>query len=214
MPGFTVSKREHRRTHNAAFENSSQYRGCLSAAKEVKPLVKLSSREFKAGTGLHSEQLSSTVTIARSRATASRELREGKKALASAKSRDCLARIFDALGRQGGAFHAGRGTVRVTVGNLRLAPVSVSAVAHGTDGGYGFTVSLDIKYIVSARGRSIAVPTSLELDVVGVLVGRAEVSLGATTLGYKPPPELQAKAFSQIVSRALVAARTYPAVTQ
>jgi hypothetical protein len=213
VPGFTVEpKHAKTRPHNRAFEDGSAYRRCFGGAKEVKPLVKLASSNFQTGPALHSQQVSSSVAIAPSLATAHRELREGRKAIESAKARRCLSRLFDTLGAQGQAIHVGRGTVKVKVGNLRFVPIAVSAAAQGTDGGVGLSMKLAVRYVLSARGRTITYPTSLQLDVLDFLLGRASVNLSTIGFGASLPPELEASAFTRLVSRAVAAARTHPDV--
>lgn len=213
VPGFTVAPRHAKaRAHNRAFEDESGYRRCFRGAREVKPLVKLPSSRFQRGPALHSQQVSSSVAIAPSLATARSELREGRKAIESAKARRCLTRLFDALGAQGQAVHVGRGTVKVKVGNLHFVPIAVSAAAQGTDGGVGLSMKLDVRYVVSVRGRTITYPTSVQLDVLDFLLGRATVDLSTIGFGSSLAPELEASAFTRLVSRAVAAARTYPDV--
>jgi len=215
VPGFTVAPAEAKhRTHNKAFEDTAAYRRCWQGAEQVKPLLELSSRKFKTGSALRSKQLSSTVAVAPSLATARRELRAGKSAIESPNARRCLARVFDALGRQAQAVRVRQARLRITVGKLRFVPIPVSEAARGSDGGFGFSMMLDVSYVVTLRGRTVAYPTSLQLDVLGFVVGRATVGLSSFGLGTAAPPALEANAFSALVSRARSAARAYPAVTR
>jgi hypothetical protein len=212
-PGFTLApKRGKTRTHNKAFEEGSAYRRCFHVAKEVKPVVKLASRKYQIGTSLHTNQVSSTVSIAPSPAIAGSGLHEAKKVIESATARRCLTRLFDSLGAQGQTIHGRRATVQVKVGNLHFVPLPVAQAAGGTDGSVGLSMKLDVRYVVSARGRTVTYRTSLQLDVLDFRVGRATVELGTMGFGVSFPPELEASAFSQLVSRALAAARTYPDV--
>ena len=213
VPGFTAApKRPNTRPHNKAFEDESSYRRCFRVAREVKPLLKLASSKYQIGTPLHTNQVGSHVSIAPSLAIARRETRETKKALESATARRCLARQFDVLGSQSQAIHAHHATLEIKVGNLHVVPIAVSEAARGTDASIGLSMKLGVRYVVSARGRTVTVPASLELDLLAFLVGRASVNLTTISLGASFPPELEATAFSQLVSRALAAARTYPDV--
>jgi hypothetical protein len=212
-PGFTVApKRPKTRTHNKAFEDESAYRRCFRVAKEVKPVVKRASRKYQIGTTLHTNQVSSTVSIAPSLAIAGSGLREAKKVIESATARRCLTRLFDSLGAHGQTIHAGHATVQVKVGNLHFVPLPVAQAARGTDGSVGLSMRLGVRYVVSARGRTVTYPTSLQLDVLDFLVGRATVELGTMGFGASFPPELEATAFSRLASRALAAAHAYPDV--
>jgi hypothetical protein len=211
-PGFTVAPRRAKtRSHNSASEDETLDR-CLGVAKEVKPVVKLGSSKFQIGTRLHTNEVSSSVSIAPTLAIARRELREAKKVLASPGARRCLTRLFGSLSMQGRTTHVRGATVHVHLGALHIAPIAVSEAARGTDGGVGLSMKLGVRYIASARGRTVTVPTTLEFDVLAFLVGRAGVDLTTTGLGASFPPELEASAFSQLVSRALAAAHAYPDV--
>lgn len=213
VPGFTVTPRKAKtRPHNKAFEDGSAFRRCFHVAKEVKPVVKLSSSKYQIGTPLHTNGVSSSVSIAPSLAIARREVREGKRVIESPTARRCLTRMFDVLGAQGQAIHAHHATVHVKIGNAHFVPFPVSDAARGTDGSVGLSMKLAVTYVVSARGRTVTVPTSLELDVLDFAVGRASVDLSTTGFGASFPPELEASAFSQLVSRALAASHTYPDV--
>ena len=213
VPGFTAEPRRPKtRPHNRAFEDESAYRRCFRVAKEVKPLLKLASSRYQIGTPLHTNQVGSSVSIAPSLAIARRETRETKKALESATARRCLTRQFDVLGSQSQAIHAHHATLEIKVGNLHVVPIAVSEAARGTDASVGLSMKLGVRYVVSARGRTVTVPASLEFDVLAFLVGRASVNLTTISLGASFPPELEATAFSQLVSRALAASRTYPDV--
>jgi hypothetical protein len=215
VPGFSLAPRKPKtRTRIKAFEDESAYRRCFRIPKEVKPVVKLGSSKFQLGTGLHTNEVSSSVSIAPTLAIARRELRKGKKVIESPTTRRCLTRMFDSLGSHGQAIHVPHATVRVKLGNLRFVPFPVSDAARGTDGSVGVSMKLAVRYIVSARGRTVTVPTTLELDALEFLVGRASVSLGTIGLGASFPPELEASAFSQLVSRALAASHAYPDVTR
>ncbi len=220
VPGFRPAPDTggHIRVHNKAFEDSSAYGRCFRFAKEARALIKRSSdtlqttTKFSRSTGPQFAKIKSTVEVARSRATARRELREGEKALANAAARRCLSRAFDALGGQNQLIHVRAGTMRITVGNFRMTPLSVAAATHGTDGGFGFSMTLAVTYRLTARGRTFIFPTSLGLDVLGFVVGRSTVTLVTTALGSSFPPALEASSFATLISRASTAAGSYPDV--
>jgi hypothetical protein len=213
VPGFTLAPKQSKaRLHNKALEAGSPFRRCVHVAKEVKPVLKLSSSKYQIGTPLHTNGVSSSVSVAPSLAVARREEREAKRVIESPTARRCLTRMFDSLGSQGRAIHVPHATVRVKLGNMHFIPFPVSDAARGTDGSVGVSMKLAVTYVVSARGRTVTVPTSLELDILDFAIGRASVDLSTTGFGASFPPELEASAFSQLVTRALAAARTYPDV--
>jgi hypothetical protein len=216
VPGFSVTPRKTQkgRAHNAALEGNAPYRRCFQVATEVKPLVKATSRRFKTGSDLHLQQVSSSVEVEPSLAIARRELAEAKKALHSNSARKCFAREFDAQGTQARPIHVGAGTVRVLVGNLRLAPFSISAATHGTGGGFGFSLSARVTYIARVRGHQFTHRTSIEFDTLGFLVGRAGIKLDTLTLGSSFPPQLEASLLSRLVSRAVAAGQANPAIAR
>jgi hypothetical protein len=223
VPGFKLAPDTGRkiRVHNKAFEDGSAYGRCFQVAKQARPLLKLASGKFASpstfsrSAGPRFEQISSGVEVAASLAAARKELREGQRALADAAARRCLSRVFDTLGSQNQAIHLrGGATMRVTVGNFRMAPLSVAAAKRGTGGGFGFSMTLAVTYAIQARGRAFTFPTSLGVDVIGFAVGRATVTLTTMALGSSFPPGLEASSFAELVTRASAAARTYPDVLQ
>ncbi len=211
-PGFTAaSRRAKTRAHGNASEDESLQR-CLGVAKEVKPVVKLASSTFRIGTSLHTNKVSSSVSIAPSLAIARREVHEAEQVLKTPIAARCFTRLFDSLYPKGRAIHVPHATVHVKLGSVHIAPIATSDAARGTDGSVGLSMKVGLRYVVSARGRTVTVPSSFELDELAFLVGRAGVTLTTVGLGASFPPELEASAFSQLVSRALSAARTFPDV--
>jgi hypothetical protein len=214
LPGFVgkPKKHRHRNLHNKAFEADSQYRRCFSIGKQTKTVFKASSDEFSDVGRLSYASASSQVEIAPTIATAQRELATIRKALGDPASARCLARIFDRLGAQSQPIRTAKGTVRITVGGLRLAPLQVGSATAGTDGGLGLSLGMNVTYTVSARGRTATLPTPLHLEVLAFAVGRGEVTLTVITLGQPFPPEREARLFSLLVSRAVAARHEYRAI--
>jgi hypothetical protein len=216
VPGFIAKPKKPKRVHLhlKAFEGRSQYQRCFSIGKQTRSVLKASSDKFALGgsAGLHSESVGSEVEIAPTIAAAQHELKTIRRALSDPTARRCLARAFDSLGTQGQAIHVRNATVRVTVGNLRLVPFQVGSVTRSTDGGFGFSLTMAVTYTASVGGRARTLPTPLRLDVLAFAVGRGEVTLTTSTLGASFPPELEARLFSLLVSRALSARDAYPSV--
>jgi hypothetical protein len=214
VPGFIAApkKPKHVHLHNKAFEDEAQYRRCFNIGKQTKAALKASSDKFTLGGGLHSQSVSSEVEIAPTIATTQRELKTTRRALSDPASRRCLARVFDALGSQSQAMQMRGGALRVTVGNLQLVPFQVDSVTRGTDGGFGLSLTMTVTYTAFVRGRTLTIPAPLQLDVLAFAVGRGEVTLTTTTLGASFPPELEARLFSLLVSRARTASLAYPTI--
>lgn len=219
VPGFIAEHKKPKRfhLHNKAFENDgSQYRRCFAFGTQGKPLPKVSSDKFARGGGLHSASVSSEVEIAPTIARAQRELAAARRILLDPSTRGCLTRAFDGLGSQNQAIQLGkgrvRGSMRIAVGNLHITPLALGSMTRGTDGAVGSSVAMTVTYTVSARGRTLTVPTSLHFDELAVLLGRGEVTLATVTLGDSFPPELEARLFSLLVSRALSASQVYPTI--
>jgi hypothetical protein len=211
LPGFTASpkKREHW-LHNKAFEGEGQYQRCLQF-KESKPLFKASSDNLQSGTGLSFAQASSGVEVMPSAARVRHDLRTITLAFRSPSIRGCLTRTFDALGTQTrpGQLHALN--VRVLVGRLRVTPIRTEAAA-GTAGTFGVTLRLGVTYVFSAHGRTVPVPVTFYVDVVGAGVGRAEITLTASSLNKPFDAQPEASLFALLTSRAASSSHTYPAI--
>jgi hypothetical protein len=210
-PGFLAEPHDRKRADvkNKAFEETAQYRHCFGGLKPGKPVFEARSDDFKSGAGLHTATASSTVEVARSVAAAQRDLAAVRSAIGNARARECLSKLFDTRGSEGRPIHVGAGTVTVTVGNLTLVPLSVDPAARGTAGGAGLSMRMDISYHVATPARTTTVPATLRLDSLAFVLGRAEVSLSAMTLGSAFPPAMEARLFAQLVSRARVASRFY-----
>jgi hypothetical protein len=217
VPGFigrAKTAEPHISVHNKAFEAEGQYERCFRAGEEAKPVFKATSDKFKAGKGLNSQSVGSEVKIMRSVAAAEHEVATTRRALQDAAARSCLARMFDAFGTQGQATRLRGGTMRVTLGGLRLAPVDVESVTEGTDGGVGLSLSMNVTYHFLIRRRSLTVPTSLHIDALAFVVGRASITLSTLTLGAPFPSGLEARLFLLLASRGIAAGHEYPDIVQ
>lgn len=216
VPGFAAKpkKPEHFKLHNKAFEGGAQYRRCLNTSKFPKAVLKEASDAFKAGRGLKIKLIHSQVEVAPTVAIAQHELSATRSVLGDRTVRDCLSRVFDRLGTESEPIQTGKVSVRIVVGELSLAPLQVSSASGGTDGGFGLSMRMAITYVASFRGRTLAFPTSLNLEVLAFLVGRGEVTLAAETLGEPISAEVVARLYSLLVSRAVAARHAYPALQQ
>ncbi len=214
LPGFVVKHRETSRidtSFNAAFGGGPQYRRCEKSAKQPSPTMTAVSPKLGAGKALSAVSISSEVQILK-RGRSARQSIEAAKGYLEPKVLSCIANTFDSLGKHAQTVHAYGGTMRVTLGGMRLAPVDVGAAPPGTEGGFGTSVSIDVAYHFTIRGRSFTVPVKLYLDGLAFGVGRAVVSLGTISFGHAFPAAPEARLYSLLISRATAAARRYPAV--
>jgi hypothetical protein len=85
-------------------------------------------------------------------------------------------------------------------------------MTNGTAGGFGTSVSVNVAYIVSAKGRHARIDTSLGLDILAFAVGRAEVTFNTRDFSEQFPAELESRLFSLLVSRAVTASHEFPAI--
>jgi hypothetical protein len=212
--GFIARKKETKSRlslHNKAFEGEGQYRRCFGAITHVKPVFKASSESFA-----HRERLSyasarSTVEIMPTASTVQRGFASARRVFDNAASRQCLARLFNTLGAQSESTHLSRGTLRVTLGGLRIAPVSLRSLS-GTNGSFGLSLSTNLTYFYTLRGRNFTYPTSMRLDELVFAVGRVEVELGTIAIGPAFPAETEARLLSLLVSRAVSARPEFPEI--
>jgi hypothetical protein len=216
VAGFAASVKKRSKhknpTGNAAFGTEAEYQHCVGGGKELKPILNADSDEFKSGQGLHFTAVSSNVKVMSAIAAAHAELARARKLMESPSVRACLARMVDAFGTHGQIKRLGGTRMRITVGGLRIAPLQAGSIASGADGSYGLSLSIHITYTVYTGARTVEVPAILYVDGLTFGVGRAEISLATDSLGEQFPPELEAKLYANLVSRALAAARQYPAI--
>jgi hypothetical protein len=198
-----------------SFKDKAHYERCLGVGKEAKPIFKRSSEEFQSGGGgLHYLSASSEVQVTRTSAMAEKELTTARRVFENPKKRGCLERAFDALLGGSHTTHTGGHTLRITIGNTRVAPVQVGSAAAGTGGGFGMSFSMDVTYAFSVRGRPFTVPGVFSIDSLNFILGRASVGLTTMAFGEPFPAEREASLLSLLVSRALEASRQSPAITQ
>ena len=216
VPGFIGHKKHDKSrasVNNKAFEGEPQYKRCFGVGHQTKPVFKAPSDSFNQQERLSYKSVSSSVEVMPTIATVQQELAAIRKALDSARARQCLTRVFDRLGKQSQPTHLNGGTMRVTLGGMRLVPISLGSV-KGTDGGVGMSLSTKLTYLFTLHGHRLTVPTTMNIDSLAFAVGRAEVALTTTTIGPSFPPELEGRLFSLLVSRATAAAQRYPAIRQ
>jgi hypothetical protein len=217
VPGFAAKPKEakrHRSTHRT-LENQAQYQRCVGIGKETKPLLQASSDDFNSGQGLRIDSASSQVQIMPTSAIVLQELARTEGVLQSPTSRSCLAHLFEkAFGAESKTIRRNGTSIRIRISGVQLVPLQLGSLISGTEGGFGMNFSMNVTYIVSARGRHATLPVSLSFDILAFAVGRAEVNFTATSISEKFPRELEGKLLSLMVSRALTASHEYPAVLE
>jgi hypothetical protein len=217
MAGFIGKPKgtEHGSELMNSFTDKAQYERCLGVGKEAKPIFKRSSERFEAsGGGFRYLSASSEVQVTRTSAIAEKELTTARRVFENPKKRGCLERAFDALLGGSHTTHTGGRTLRITIGNTRVAPVQVGPAAAGTGGGFGTSFSLNVTYGFSVRGRRFTVPGVFSVDSLNFILGRASVGLTTMAFGEPFPAEREARLLSLLDSRALDASRKSPAITQ
>jgi len=98
----------------------------------------------------------------------------------------------------------------ITLRDLRLEPIQVPHPA-GTGAAAGFSMSWNVVYALTVRGRHIRYPVRFYLEGFAFSVGRAQVSLDAMSLSRPFPTSDEVRLFSQLVARAQSAATQAPA---
>jgi hypothetical protein len=216
MAGFTSKPKgaEHGAQLVNGLKDKAQYERCLGVGKEAKPIFKRSSEKFEASSGLRYASASSEVQVTRTKALADKELAIARRVLESPEKRGCLARAFDAMLGGSHSTQTGGHTVRITIGNTRVAPLPVGSAVAGTSGGFGMSFSMDVTYAFSVRGRPFTVPGVFSIDALNFIVGRASVGLNTMAFGEPFPSEREASLLSLLVARALDASRESPVISQ
>jgi hypothetical protein len=215
VPGFVGKPKggKHRSGLVNSLKNKAQYERCLGVGKEAKPIFKRSSESFEGGGGLRYQSASSEVQVTRTSAAADKELTIARRVLDNPKKRGCLTGALDAMLQGSHTTQTAGHTLRITIGNARVAPLQVGSAAAGTGGGFGMSFSMDVTYAFSVHGRRYTVPGVFYVDSLNFIIGRASVGLSTMAFGEPFPPEREASLFSLLVSRALDASRLSRAIT-
>lgn len=215
MTGF-VAKSEHG-GHGPdltrGLSEKARYERCLGSGKEAKPLFKSSSATFQAKDGsLGFLSAKSQVHVIRTRAAAEKELTTTVHELQDPAKLRCFTSAIDAMLGGSHTIHSDGHRVRITIGNVRAAPVQLPAPA-GTNGGYGLSLSVPVSYAVTVRRRTVTIPGALSIDSLDFILGRASVGLTTMAFGAPFPSAREASLFSLLVARAVRAGRGAPAVS-
>jgi hypothetical protein len=216
LPGFASKPKhsEHGSQLTNGLKDKAKYERCLGVGKEAKPIFKRSSEKFEASGPFRYLSAGSEVEVARTSALAEKALTLARRVFQSPTKRGCLAGAFDQMLGGSHTIHTAGHAVRITIGNARVAPVEVGSAVAGTGGGFGMSFSMNVTYRFSIRGRPIVIPRAMTIDVLGFIIGRAEVGLTTMALGESFPAEREASLFSLLVTRAIQASRQSPAITQ
>lgn len=195
-------------------KDKAHYERCLGVGKETKPIFKRSSENFERVGGVRYLSASSEVQVARTRATAEKELTIARQVFENPKKRGCLAAAFDAMLGGGHTIHTHGHAVGITIRHTHVASVPIGSAASGTGGGFGMSLTMDLTYSFSVRGRAFTVPGVFSFDSLNFILGRASVGLTTMAFGGPFPAEREASLFSLLVAHARDASRQSPAIIQ
>lgn len=181
LPGFT----SHPGRNNGASPFGSQINSTCSGivgAGYHRGTAHAGSPLFMITSGLQSEEAQSAVEIEHSRRVVKRDLAAGR----SKHTRVCIATVLRALKftEQGTQF---------TLTNVRVTPLRVAAA--GASGSFGLRVHAAVSAL------SISIPFSI--DMIGIAVGRDEISLTTEGTDRKFPRKTEQRLTQLLVSRAL-----------
>jgi hypothetical protein len=155
-----------------------------TAAVSTTPAV--SSPNFLRGSGLLTQELSSSVTVEGSRAMVLRELREARAQLAGRKLQRCLGQALDHV-----TYTYSDGTT-IALTNVRVTAVPV--VLPGAVGSVGAQIGMDID--------APAAVVPLYLDQYSFSVGRDLISLQTFAASYPYPAAARAALAELMIGRA------------
>jgi hypothetical protein len=186
LPGFRVSPRHERETQTERHLQRKLLNcvGAGGAGRSAPGLAEIGSPSFKRSSGIVAQEVSSSVSVARTSAQATRELAE----LRSGRTRQCLQSYLDLLFK-GPAF--------------RGAPVDHVSISLGVPPSFGTTGSFAWRISVIFTVRSIHVP--FDLDVLGFVYGPSQVMLLSSGLPVPFPAAGQEHLFALLVARAMAA---------
>jgi hypothetical protein len=185
LPGFT----SHPGGGNGASPFGSQINSTCSGlvgAGQHRRTAHAGSPLFMSTSGLRSEEVQSAVEIEHSRRVVRHDLAVGR----SKHTRVCIASVLGALKftEQGTQF---------TITNVRVTPLRV--VIPGTNGSFGLRIN------AAVSGVSISIPFTI--DMIGIAVGRDEISLTAEGTDRRFPRKTEHRLTQLLVSRALALPR-------
>jgi hypothetical protein len=181
LPGFTSQSAGNNGANPFGAQINSTCSGLVSGARHRRT-AHAGSPLFMTTSGLRSEQVQSAVEIERSRRVVRHDLAVGR----SKHTRVCIASVLKTL-----KFNE-QGT-QVTLTNVRVTPLRVAV--SGATGSFGLRVHAAVSAL------SISIP--LNIDMIGIAVGRDEISLLAEGTERRFPRKTEQRLTQLLVSRAL-----------
>lgn len=179
VPGFTAST-AHERETAAEKHLEHELLRCVGEHGTETQVAEVSSDQFERQVSLRAEAVQSGVTVQRTPALAAREL----EVIRGPRVHACLTHYLDLLlaaRRSGG----------------RLAPVSIS---QGTPPASGAAGSFAFRIRTTILARGVAIP--IYFDILGFVVGPAQVTLFTDGLPEPFPAASEEKLFSLLLARA------------
>jgi hypothetical protein len=156
-------------------------------------------------------QLGSEVEVWRSASGLARKTSEQKAALRKPHTLSCMRRAVDKM--LPGTVKTRQGVkTRITVSGVAIAPIETGRPA-GTDATIGATLKFTAHYTFEVAGRRFVHPVQFYLDALAFNLGKAQVGLSAVGVAKPAPANVEASLFSTLLSRALEARRSVPALS-
>jgi uncharacterized lipoprotein YmbA len=181
VPGFRSKTKESSQKTPAEKRLGEELQHCVGTRSEKRPLLEESSLSFQRGASIAQQSVSSSVTVARSKAIAGEEL----KAMGSAHASSCLVKYLTGL--FAGSSRSG----------AKIGPVKV---AHGTPPAAGTAGSFGLRVSTSIIVRSVHVP--FYLDLLGFVEGSSEVMLQTSGIPEPFPATAEQQLYTLLLERA------------
>ncbi len=180
VPGFHAS-REHQHQGAAEKRLEPELLKCVGGAGAKGAATEMGSKTYERGASVITQSVSSQVSVARTAASAAREL----AAIRDRHLQSCLSRYFSQL------------LTSQSLNGAKIGPVSTkqgSPPAPGADGSFG------LRFVETLTLHNLRIP--FYVDILGFVKGRAEVSLFTFGVPRQFPAALEERLFSLLLERA------------
>jgi hypothetical protein len=181
VPGFHSKAKESKQKTPAEKRLGEELQRCVGTKSEKRPLLEESSLSFQRGASIAQQSVSSSVTVARTKAIAGEEL----KAINSTHARSCLVKYLTGLFAESSSS------------GVKIGPVKV---AHGTPPAAGTAGSFGLRVSTSIVVRSVQVP--FYLDLLGFVEGSSEVMLQTSGIPEPFPAAAEQQLYTLLLERA------------
>lgn len=189
LAGYTASTRQR---DPASQRSAAEFAACAGAAPPSRRIAEVESRDFAAGAGLQTAQVSSGVTVMPSTAVVALDL----AAIRSSRGRRCLSSQLSkaiASGARGGA--------RFGAATLTVLPIPPG----NTDGAFAYRLQIP--------GTASGLALKLYVDLIGFAAGPLQVQLQTLRLGRPFDTRLERRLYRLLLARAGAGSPRAAAVT-